>query len=75
MFTDIELAISQSVLLLLAKCCVRAGVMAGDEQVLHEALECLDVVIQIGTDVEIGKFLRLKTLILLQRWKIILFSI
>jgi hypothetical protein len=57
----------QSVLLLLAKCCIRAGVLASDEQALDEALECLDLVIEIGTDVEIGKFLRLKTLILLQR--------
>ncbi len=61
------MADSYSVLLLLAKCCIRAGVLTCDEQALDEALECLDLVIEIGTDVEIGKFLRLKTLILLQR--------
>jgi hypothetical protein len=71
MSSDEKLENSQSVLLLLAKCCIRAGVSASDAQALDEALECLDLVIEIGTDIEIGKFLRLKTLVLLQRYTII----
>ena len=62
---------SQSVLLLLAKCCIRAGTLLNDEGALEEALHCADDVIKIGSDIEHGKLLRIQALIMLQRWGIL----
>ncbi len=56
-----------SVLLLLAKCCIRAGKILHDTAALEEALKCAEEVIQIGSDAEHGKLLQIQALVMLER--------